>query len=124
MTTTVLPWKLDIRDNDYPIVQIDERIDDARTWAKTDPIFSNSILPAVMRELFDYILQQGEEGATDWTADWLAWADSLMQRKPPFGGDYIERRDWIESLIESFCLRHNLADHLLRHLKAERAAAA
>lgn len=118
-------WKLDIRDDDYPIVQIDERIEDARTWAKTNPVFVNTVLPAILRELFDYILQQGESGASDWTADWLSWADTLMPgSKPPFGGDYVERRDWLDRLMESFCLRHGLGDQLVRHLKAERAAAA
>jgi hypothetical protein len=117
------PWSLDIRDNDYPVVYIDERIPDGRSWARTDPVFLNAILPAVMTKVFDDILGQPEPPDIDWISDWLRWAESLMPgSKPPFGGTAKEKREWIDSLVDSFCQRHHLSDGLVRHLTMERAA--
>mgnify|MGYP003678286114 CR=1 FL=1 len=49
-------WKLEIRDDDYPIVYIDKKIPDSRTWVRNDPIFISCVLPAIIREVFDDIL--------------------------------------------------------------------
>lgn len=117
------PWSLNIRDDDYPVVYIDERIPEARSWARTDPVFLNAVLPAVMTQVFDDILGQQEPPDIDWISDWLRWAETLMPgSKPRFGGTPREKRDWIDSLIDSFCQRHHLSDNLVRHLSVEKAA--
>jgi hypothetical protein len=117
------PWSLDIRADDYPVVYIDERIPDARSWARTDPVFLNAILPAIMAQVFDDILQQPEADGPEWVGDWLQWADRLMPgSKPPFGDTVQKKREWIDSLVDSFCQRHRLSDGLVRHLSAEKAA--
>jgi len=74
-------WKLDIRENEYPIVYIDERIPDPRTWARTDPVFLNSALPAILFQVFDDILDQTAPNDIDWMSDWIRWADVLMPGK-------------------------------------------
>ena len=94
-------WKLDVRDDDYPVVYVDKRIPDTRTWVKTDPIFVGFVLPAIVAQVFDDIFQQTAEPDADWIKDWFAWADALMPgNKPPFGATHRERKDWIELLIE------------------------
>lgn len=41
-------WKLDIREDDYPVVYVDEKISNSRTWVRNDPVFVSSVLPSIM----------------------------------------------------------------------------
>ncbi len=112
-------WKLDIRENDYPIVFVDKRIPDPRVWAHNDPVFVSSVLPAIMFQVFDDILVNPSPEDVDWMSDWLRWSDILMPgKKPPLSGSSDERKDWIEDLIDTFCQRHRLSDRLINQLTA------
>ena len=117
-------WKLDIRDNDYPVVYVDERIPDPRGWARTDPMFVSTSLPSILSEIFDEILDQDTPSDVDWMADWLRWADTLMTGKIPPSKDATrrEKKDWIEDLVDTFCQRHRVADKLLAKLISDGAA--
>lgn len=107
-------WKLQIQDDDYPIVYIDKRIPDASTWAKTDPTFVGFVFPAIVRQVFLDILSQRAEPDIDWMKDWVSWADKIMPGyKPPYGGDYKDYDSWIDRLIESFSYRFRLSDKLV-----------
>lgn len=116
-------WKLDIQENAHPIVMVDKRIDDPRTWAKTDPVFVACVLPAILHMVFDDILSKPDPSDTEWMADWLRWADSLMpgNRLPDDHQDMKARLEWIEQLIESFCNRHRLSDRIVNELAREAA---
>lgn len=108
-------WKLDIRDSDYPIVYVDKRIPDARSWAKNDPIFLGAVLPAIISQLFEDILAQSGGSDIEWVKQWLQWADTLMPGSiPPVNAGSKERRDYIDALLDSFCARHDLAENLLK----------
>lgn len=108
-------WKLDIRDSDYPIVYVDKRIPDARSWAKNDPVFLSAVLPAIIAQLFEDILAQYGGTDVEWVKQWVQWADTLMPgRAAPFGPDVKERRDYVDALLDSFCSRHDLAEQLLK----------
>jgi hypothetical protein len=48
MKTAPRSWKLDIRDDDYPIVYVDDRLPDPRGWARTDPVFVSCALPGII----------------------------------------------------------------------------
>lgn len=116
-------WKLDIQENAHPVVMVDKRISDPRTWAKTDPVFVACVLPAILHMVFDDILSNPDPADTEWMADWLRWADSLMPgNKPPEDHqDRKARHEWIEQLIESFCNRHRLSDRIVNELVREAA---
>ena len=110
-------WKLDIRENDYPVVYLDKRIPQAGTWAKTDPTFVGGVLPAIVSQVFMDIMEQDEEPDIPWMKDWMIWADTLMPgQKLPFGQAMPERSMWVEGLIDSFCSRHHISDRLVRSL--------
>jgi hypothetical protein len=118
------PWLLEIRSDEYPIVYIDHRVPDARSWAGNNPIFLNCVLPTVISQVFHEILALPDSSDAQWVEDWKKWADELMRgSKPPVFGDANEKKDWVEKLVDSFCQKHHLSDNLIRHLDAERAAA-
>lgn len=117
-------WKLDIQENAHPVVLVDKRINDPRTWAKNDPVFVSCVLPAILHMVFDDILSKPDPGDTEWVADWLRWADMVMPgNKPPndHHQDTKARHDWIELLVESFCQRHRLSDRIVNELNRRAA---
>lgn len=116
-------WKLELREDDYPIVYIDKRIPDARTWVRNDPVFVSCVLPAIVREVFDDILIASTPPEQAWAKDWLGWAETLMPGKtPPWSDGRAQKQDWIADLLDSFCQRHGMLDLLVGKLKQEAAA--
>ncbi|HEC07573.1 MAG TPA: hypothetical protein ENJ12_12015 [Thiolapillus brandeum] len=116
-------WKLDIRDDDYPVVYIDKRIPDPRTWARNDPVFLSCVLPAIIREVFEEILQAGSPPEQAWAKDWMAWADTLMPGKPPPWNDgRPQKLSWLDDLLDSFCHRHDMLGRLVGKIEREIAA--
>lgn len=108
-------WKLDLQDDVYPLILIDKRINDARTWAKTNPVFVACVLPAILEMVFGHILSTPDPTEVEWMRDWLRWADTLMQgEQPPSDPDDEKARGkWIDGLIESFCHWHRLSDKII-----------
>jgi hypothetical protein len=112
-----LAWKVKINDDDYPVVYIDRRIPDARTWVRNDAVFVSCVLPSIIREVFSGILTGQELPEQGWTKDWLQWAETLMPGQAPATGDTQRRDEWIDSLLETFCLKHGTLDRLVAQLK-------
>ncbi len=108
-------WKLDIRENDYPLVRVDKRIPNAAHWAKSDPVFVGTVLPAIVRRVFDEILRGVHSDDTPWVVDWLTWAAVLLPGQAvPIGEESQDGwDDYLERLLDSFCARHELAEKFL-----------
>lgn len=116
-------WKLDIREDDYPIVYIDRKIPDARTWVRNDPVFVSCVLPAIVREVFDDILDGNTAPEQRWARDWIDWADTLMPGKaPPWNEGRAQKQLWLADLLDSFSHRHGMLDLLAGKLSQEVAA--
>ena len=116
-------WKLEIRDDDYPIVYIDKKIPDSRTWVRNDPIFISCVLPAIIWEVFEDILVSVTPPDQNWAKDWLGWADTLMPGKaPPWTDGRQQKLEWISDLLDGFCLRHGTLDMLVGKLQQEGSA--
>ena len=114
-------WKLDIREDDFPVVYVDKSIPDARTWVRNDPVFVSCVLPAIVREIFEDILAENTQPDQAWANDWLNWADTLMRSKAvPWSDGRKQKQEWINDLLDSFCQRHGtlnlLVDRLLREV--------
>jgi hypothetical protein len=116
-------WKLEIRENDYPLVRIDKRIPNAAFWARNNPVFVGTALPTIVRRVFDEILRETHSDDTPWVADWLTWAGILLPGQPaPIGKDNEDGwADWLERLVDQFCDRHELAERLLKAATPEEA---
>ena len=118
--TAPQPWKLDINDNDYPIVRVDKRISNAGTWARTDPVFLGLGLPMIVRQILDEIFRGDYSDDVPWVADWLRWAGAILPGEAlPYREEKPVRLDYIERLLDSFCLKHDLADKLLAAVQPE-----
>ena len=118
-------WKLDIQEDAHPVLQIDERIPDPRSWVRNNPVFIGAVYPAIVQRLFREILSTPDPEDIEWMNDWLRWAESLMPGStPPHADDEdAEKDDWTEQLIEAFCMRHRLSDRILNDLISAQEAA-
>lgn len=121
--TAPQPWKLQINDEDYPLVRVDKRIPHAAMWAKTDPIFSAIALPMIVRQILDEILRGNHDGDLPWVAAWLQWANALLPNEAlPDEDDEPGRSEYIERLLNTFCGKHDLAEKLLVAVAPEDAS--
>lgn len=105
-------WRLDLRDNEYPLIYVDRQIPDAAAWAGTSPVFGALVLPSVLREIFQKIIEQNRnirpEGG--WMADWIAWAEGMAPgEQMPLDPDEDELGRWCDGLIDTFLKRHGIA---------------
>jgi hypothetical protein len=107
-------WKLELRDEEYPILYVDNRIPDAAHWAKTDAVFNACVLPHVIGAVFQHIFEAGPKPEDGWMAEWTGWAATLIPANPPpYGTDIKEQRAWVDALTETFAAKHKLADQLI-----------
>jgi len=114
-------WKLEILDDDYPIVHINKDIPNAAVWASKDPVFVSTAFPAILKQIFVDILEYEADPEIEWITDWLLWAEKLMpSEKVPFSNkdNEMEQSQWIESLIDSFAHKHRLSQKLIQQLNA------
>lgn len=121
MKTAPRSWKLDIRDDDYPVVYVDDRIPDPRSWARTDPVFVSCVLPGIISKVFDDIFEQDSPADIPWMLDWIRWGEMLMPGRELPKDSAQDKKDWVEHLVDTFCLRHYVADKLLTKLIADGA---
>lgn len=112
-------WKLDVRDDQHPVLYVDKSIPEPFKWVRVDPVFNSCVLPAVIRELFGKILATDSPSEREWETDWLNWANAL-EGHPPWKGDFEEKQDWIGDLVSAFCARHNMLGELIDELGKER----
>lgn len=114
------PWKLQINDDDYPLVRVDRRIPNAAMWAKTDPSFVGVGLPMIVRAILDEIFRGDHSDDTPWVVDWLRWVAAILPGEPlPEENDKPARLEFIDRLLNSFCSKHDLADKLLAAVQPE-----
>lgn len=111
-------WKLDIRDEERPILYLDKRIPSASLWAKTDPFFIGFVFPTIITEIFRKIFEEGSKPEEGWMAEWISWADKFMPgTQLPFSDSPPEIQKWIDELVDAFSAKHNLADGILKKLE-------
>jgi hypothetical protein len=116
-------WKLDMQEDAHPIVLVDERIPNVKSWVKNNAVFVSAVLPAILQSVFSEILATPEPADIQWMSDWLRWAEALMPGypAPKHDSDEAERSDWIERLVDTFCERHRLSDKLVSELVGQEA---
>lgn len=112
-------WKLELRDQEYPIVYVDQQVPDAAAWAGTSPIFGALVFPTVVREVFRKIADQSAGARPDdgWMADWIGWAENLAPGDAmPLGAEDEELGNWCDSVVDAFLRRHGVASKAISEL--------
>ena len=115
-----LSWRLELRENDYPTIYVDEAIPNAKAWAKGDPVFTSLVLPVVIRNILEDILQSDSSDPPEWKVDWLNWVHRIgIHADPPVDVDREERMRWIEKVVERFAQNHKIHRNLVRSLRED-----
>lgn len=110
-------WRLEIREQERPILYVDKNIPNVSTWSKSDPVFAACIFPHVIERVFSTVLDERSRPEDGWMAEWLDWADSMMPgAEAPFS-DVEAHAKWIDSLIDTFAAKHKLAASVLRGME-------
>lgn len=116
-------WELEIRDQEYPLLSIDERVPDAATWAGTSPVFRALVFPTVLREVFRHIFvaNDGQRPDDGWMHDWIKLADALFggAASPPKSKDATDIDRWCDELIDTFLVHFSLGDQAVEALRKQ-----
>lgn len=113
-------WRLEIREDDHPIIKVDKRIPNARHWARTDRIFLAVALPSVLGEVLRDIVFRSDPEDVEWMSDWLKFANLLSPGNiPPLKGEDGEKKQWIDAIVDAFCQKNAFASLLLDKLSRE-----
>lgn len=124
-------WKLDLRPDNHPVVYVDKKIANTAHWARTDPVFTSTVLPTVIERIFEYIFDEyepGDEIEEEWMKDWMRWSDLICGGLEPLTAEATpsDIRQWIDRVVDSFAQKMHLLDNLLIHVNKpseERGAA-
>jgi len=110
-------WKLDIRDDEHPVLYVDDSIPEPTDWARRDSVFRTTVMPTVVERVMHHLLANVDISDYPWVEEWFAWADSLVPETPrPINGEENERNAWVDILVEEFCRQHRFHDQLLSSL--------
>ncbi len=109
-------WKLDIREEEYPILYLDKSIVGSASWARSDPVFVGCVLPEVVRKIFGEIRERyADDGEVRWMQDWLNWAKEVTGHDwevPSAEAENEEVSLWMDEIVEGFCRKHGVIDKL------------
>ena len=113
-------WTLEFPESDYPTIYLDEAIPNAKGWARNNPVFIGFVLPAVIREIFEQILQSEEYTEVKWMADWLEWSRTVgADDSPSFDARPQEKKQWIDRVIDGFSVKNKTHATLIATLTRE-----
>ena len=117
-----LVWDLEISEDNYPILLINNKIPNAHAWVQSDPLFISCVFPTIIRRIFEYIFlhYDDEENLCSWAKDWLGYAYSLGVTTPFDGeNDREDQNEWISKLQDYFCKQHLVLDIMIQAIEQE-----
>lgn len=109
-------WKLEFTGEEGgPILCINSKIPALENMVKSDPIFFMYVFPAAIREILTHMIfidtiENPDDPAVTWQADWLKFAKMILPHEPvpeldpnkiPEGKEDIV--NWIDQVVEEFC---------------------
>lgn len=110
-------WKLDIREDEHPVLYVDKEIPEPTDWARRDPTFRATVMPAVVERVMHHLLADDNNTDFDWAQEWYSWSETFLPDEPkPIGGEEMERERWVGMLLDEFCRRYRFHDTLLSNL--------
>lgn len=109
-------WRLDFT-HDRPWLMVNSDVPGLRETLKSDPRIFGLIFPQVLRQVFFRLLFVDEScdpdgPEDDWQVQWLRWGVEWHPDKeapPEREADQETKTAWIEEVVATFCLRHDIA---------------
>jgi hypothetical protein len=97
-------WELDL-DGDWPVLKLNQRVDEAGLVAATDQRFFALVYPEVFRQVLKRVVLEDEhtdpDCDDDWPSLWLRLARTLPGvGEPPFSRT--RQAEWIAAAVEAF----------------------
>ena len=121
--TTPLLWDLEINEVDFPVLFLNEEIDDCVNWVQSDPVFLGAVFPVVIERVFTKIFDSDSGQDDGWMAQWILWAEQSMgcDKFPASGTD--DRgvlEDWLKNATSTILTKMDLLKDAVTQLnKAE-----
>jgi len=114
-----LPWTIDWSDPDEgPVIHVNERMYDHRTFLTRDPVTSALVLPTVLREVLHRVAADREARETTWGRRWIDFASRMSTSPmPDEDDDEAAVDDWVLGALHEFSRRHLLASAADEHMK-------
>jgi hypothetical protein len=115
-------WRLNLEDGS-PVLEV-SRFPGAESFVKNDPLFRALVLPEVVRQVLQKILDQeweGAEEATGWEGNWIRFIGTFTSESPPAAdAEEKPRMEWIDAAVRAFCDRLRLRERVLAARERER----
>jgi hypothetical protein len=98
--------------NDFPILEINGRIENRKELLKNDPIFRSLIFPSVIKDIAVKIAitaasDEFEEGDNSWQSTWLIFIKQVLHVNTEIKFDNDDDEDsineWVEDVVTAFC---------------------
>ena len=106
-------WRLDLSGN-LPLLELNKDLEDLslREIVRSDPLFISLVLPAVVRQIFAYIVDQGVDASgDDWKSLWLRYAAQIGAEPDIRWSDREEKEKWIDSaVVPAFCRKFKIKE--------------
>jgi len=111
------PWKVDFSVSPHELV-ISNAIPNGIELFKRDTVFLALVLPAAFKEILTYYLSVGNEDYDENSENWILLAEGFCGEKP-VDDDFELNREWIEEVIQQFCIQHKLTERLVLKIDGE-----
>lgn len=99
-------------DNDYPRLEINKKIENAKELVKTDQIFRSLVFPVAVRLVAEKIANTRndfEEGDSSWQSTWLKFIKEILHVSidVEFEDDNDDEiNHWVEEVVSAFCRKN------------------
>lgn len=110
-------WKVEF-DQDFPgpvlIFNNEDNFPGIRTKMKDDPHFFSLIYPTAIRIVLSKIIEEGylERDSDEWYSRWIQFTEDVLGVSPTPSKDSPEVDNWIDEVVNSFCLKHRVLNRL------------
>jgi len=109
------PWRLNVDDDNGPVLVVNNSIPDAKQRLIADPVFSGLVLPAALKMILNCIKPTDyldEDPSECWQSQWLQFGKNLS------GADvYVEEyTGWVDDVVNSFCDKYQVCPNLVEEI--------
>lgn len=112
-------WRLEMKE-DGPILKFNGAVFSSAAGVENYLPFGAFVLPEALRQVLLAIARDPDqlEDETDPLNAWGPWIDSTGLGRIPPGAEESEQIEWSDSIVSSFCRRHQFASRFDRYLSA------